>query len=129
MLKSMLEHGTLALFVEPAAFAFGRQCGVEDADDVEIIVRLFVHDDVGKMGDGEFVRTVNDAATGRQKLQRFVDDAVNAGYDREGRGRVVARDIACDLFEVLQGLPAEPDRHALRIPKREKNARTFSGEA
>ena len=54
---------------------------------------------------------------------------VNAGYDREGRGRIVARDVASNLLEVLQGLVAESDRHALRMPKREKNSRTFSGAA
>ena len=130
----MLEHGKLdaaclRLCVEPAAFGFGMQRGVEDADDVEIIVRLFVHDDVGKMGDGEFVRSVNGVATAGQEIQRFVDDAMNAGYDREGRGRIVARDVACNLLEVLQGLVAESNRHALRMPKREKNSRTFSGAA
>ena len=115
--------------MQSAAFAFGMQRGVEDADDFEIIVRLFVHDDVGKMGDGEFVRSVNGVAAAGQEIERFVDDAVNAGYDCEGRGRIVARDVACDLLEVLQGFLAEFNRHALRTPKREKNSRTFSGAA
>ena len=134
VLKPRLERGKLEatclrLCIEPAAFAFGMQRGVEDADDVEIIVRLFVDDDVGKMRDGEFVRSVRRVATAGQEIQRVVDDAVNAGDHREGRGRVVARDVVCDVLEVLQGLVAESDRHALRTPKREKNSRTLSGAA
>ena len=97
----------MRLCIEPAAFAFGMQRGVEDADDVEIIVRLFVDDDVGKMGNGEFVRSVRCAAAAGHEIQRVVDEAVNAGYHREGRGRVVARDVVCDLLEVLQGLVAD----------------------
>ena len=73
------------LCVEPAAFGFRMQRGVEDADDVDIIVRLFVHDDVGKMGDGEFVRSVNGVAAAGHEIQRFVDDAMNAGYEQDCR--------------------------------------------
>ena len=134
VLEPRLGHGKLeaslrAFMHRASAFAFGMRRGVEDADDVEIIVRLFVDDDVGKMGNGEFVRSVRGAATVRQEIERVVDDAVNAGDHREGRGRVVARDVACDVLEVLQGFLAESDRHALRTPKREKNSRTLPGAA
>ena len=67
------------------------QRSVEDADNVEITIRLLVHDNVGKMGDGEFVRSVNGVAAAGHEIQRFVDDAMNAGgkgnmAGEEGRG-------------------------------------------
>ena len=83
--------GQRSLGMQPAASAFGMRRCVKDADDVEIIVRLFVHDDVGKMGNGEFVRAVNGVAAAWQEIQCFVDDAMNASYDREGRNRIVTR--------------------------------------
>ena len=68
--------------MQPAAFAFGMQRGVEDADNIDTIVRRFVHNDVGKMGDGEFVRSVRGVAALGEQSQRVVNDVVNAGDHR-----------------------------------------------
>ena len=48
--------------MQPAAFAFGMQRGVEDANNIDTLVRRFVHNDVGQMRDGEFIGSVRGVA-------------------------------------------------------------------
>ena len=80
--------------MQPAAFAFGMQRGVEDANNIDTLVRRFVHNDVGQMRDGEFVRSVRGVAALGEQSKGAVNDVVNAGDHRTGRGRIVACDIA-----------------------------------
>src|SRR5208337_5601957 len=108
--------------MQPAAFAFGMQRGVEDANNIDTLVRRFVHNDVGQMRDGEFIGSVRGMAALGEQSKGAVNDVVNAGDHRTGRGWVVARDVACNLLKVLQGFLAESDPHALRMPKWEKNS-------
>ena len=60
------------LCVEPAAFGFGMQSGVEDADDVEVVVCLFVDDNIGETGNGEFMRSIYGVTAAGEEIERFV---------------------------------------------------------
>jgi hypothetical protein len=110
-------------------FGFGMQRGMEDTDDVEAVICLFIDDNIGETGNGEFMRSIYGVTAAGEEIEHSIYDAMNAGYDRVSGGRAVTRDVACDLLKVLQGLVAESDRHALRMPKREKNSCIFAGGA
>ena len=71
----------------------------------------------------------SETTTLRVQIECSVDDLVYASDNLICGTWTVIRDVSCYAFEIFESLSAKSDGHALRMPKREKKDRIFSGEA
>jgi hypothetical protein len=52
------------------------QRGVEDADDIEAVVCLFVDDNIGETGNGEFMRSICGVTAAGESIEHSIYDAM-----------------------------------------------------